>query len=517
MSWGLNASADWAVSIVALKPALPSVHADVDILIGRSDGTNRTIIATNVASSTNLTSTPTTLSGTYSWANYTVVNQTDHLEIDYYVDVATAMSGTNAHLTIDNTTLAASSQTSATNIVFVWSSADLYSLSRQGTVVVELLQNGTMRWLGQNLVLANSNSAMPFPPVPVRSIHVNETINGVNGEAPFQIEDWSSGYRIPQGLTSNMSIFSSTTMLVFLATPNTSRVTIWWNGSDTATQTPFAYTNRYFNDSPSSGIISNGIMKLQFQGSFEPVVSTVGNSSSTANFMEINTYSSTYGSLPSYVITNGTVRDIVHQEAEWGGGVTNCSDIYADIVLTLPANATYYTYQLSLMFVQSQQNRTISDLRPVWLTSLTGQLQTENGTSNGLPIVSNASDLFYNYSVSAWAHHWSQAISGTTGAGIMFTDSANQNLYIFDSIKSVTTGALGTNSTTQTISLLPVAKSPVSFNTALDSRMQDIIWYGAVATFDATAPPIYNNSDQTGLWMNVEYPPTVVVTTQNYQ
>jgi hypothetical protein len=406
-------------------------------------------------------------------------------------------------------------------LLTVWPTVDLYSLSPQGTIVVELLQNGTMRWLGQNLVLTNSNSMLPFPPVPVRSIHVNETINGVNGAVPFQIEDWSSAYHVPLGLTSNMSIFSSRTMLVFLATPNASKVTIWWNGSDMATQTPFAYTNRYFSDSPSSGTLSNGLTTLQIQGNFV-VNSTVGGSSSTANFMRINSNVSSYGSLPSYVITSGVVRDIVHQEAEWPnqtnsspGGVINCSDIYADIVLTLPANATYYTYQLSLMFVQSQQNRTISDLCPVWLTSLTGQVQTENGTTNGLPNVSNASDLFYNYSASAWAHHWSQSISATNCTGIMFTDSANQNLYLFDSIKGVQTGALVANSTTQTIQLLPVTRTTVSFNQTLDPRMQDIVWCGAIATFNATTTPIYNNANQTGLWILVEYPPTVAVTGEN--
>jgi hypothetical protein len=230
--------------------------------------------------------------------------------------------------------------------------------------------------------------------------------------------------------------------------------------------------------------------------------------------MRINEDPSTYGSLPSYVITNGTVRDIVHQEAEWSNGVPNCPNVYSDIVLTLPANATYYTYQLSLMFVQSQQNRTINDLCPIWLTSLTGQVQTENGTSGGLPIVSNATALFYNYSALTWAHHWSQIVSGTSGAGIMFTDSANQYLYAFDSITGITTGGLNTSST-GTIQLSPVAKSQLSFNTTLDSRMQDMIWYGAVVTFNATAPPIYNNSSQTGLWIIAEYPPTIAVTTQN--
>jgi hypothetical protein len=399
-------------------------------------------------------------------------------------------------------------------LLTVWPTVDLYSLSRQGTISVELLQNGTMRWNGQNLILTSSTS-IPFPPVPVKSIHVNQTINGMNNEVPFQVEDWSSAYRIPLGLTSNMSIFSSRTMLVFLATQNASKTTIWWNGSDTAAQTSYAYMNRYFNDSPSSGRLTNGITTLQFQGNFV-VTSTVGTSSSTANFMRINNIASSYGSKLAYVIANGTVRDIVHQEPEWDNGPPNCPDIYSDVVLTLPANTTYYTYQLRLMFVQSQQNRTISDLCPIWLTSLTGQLQTENGTANGLPIVSNATDLFYNYSTSSWAHHWSQSISGTKGAGIMFTDSANQNLYIFDSITGIKTGALLSNSTAGTTQLLPIAKSQLNFNATLDPRMQDIIWYGAVATFDTTAP-IYNNSNQTGLWIIVEYPPTVTVTTEAYQ
>ena len=46
------------------------------------------------------------------------------------------------------------------------------------TVAVELLQNGTMRWLGQNLQV--TTQTIPVPPVPVKAIHVNETIAGVN-------------------------------------------------------------------------------------------------------------------------------------------------------------------------------------------------------------------------------------------------------------------------------------------------------------------------------------------------
>ncbi len=118
MSWSLPSSTTWAVSIVSLKSAPPAAgSADVNILIRQSDGTIRTTIATGVASSPTLSSTASTLQGTYSWANYTVVSQTDYLEIDYYVNVASAVSGTNTYLRIDDNTLAITNQTRATNVM----------------------------------------------------------------------------------------------------------------------------------------------------------------------------------------------------------------------------------------------------------------------------------------------------------------------------------------------------------------------------------------------------------------
>jgi len=385
-----------------------------------------------------------------------------------------------------------------------WNST-LYSTLQDATIVVELLQNGTMRWLGQNLQL--TTQAKPIPPIPVKSIHINQTTNGVSRDVPFQIEDWASNYRIPLGLTNNASVFSSRTMLVFLINPNVSKVTIWWNGSDTAIQTPFAYTNRYFTgDNPSSGVLDNGILRLQFGGGFT-LTSTIGSSSCTAKFMRINNEWSIYGSSPAYVIHHGIVRDIIHQEAEWSGGANNCPNLYAHIVLTLPANATYYTYQLRLMFVESQRDRTITDLCTIKVTASTGQPQTENGTANGYPVISNTTGLFYNSSTSSWAHHWSQFISDSEGAGIMFRDSANQMLYVFDPISGNRTGALKVSNS---IELLPVSElAPVNFTYALDAT-----WHGAVVTFDGTTP-IYKNDNNTGLWIIIEYPPTITVTTES--
>lgn len=399
-----------------------------------------------------------------------------------------------------------------------WNST-FYSTLQNATIVVELLQNGTMRWLGQNLQLMTQTK--PIPPIPVKAIHINQTINGINQETPFQIEDWASDYRIPLGLTNNASVFGSRNMLVFLVNPNVSKVTVWWNGSDTATQTPNAYTNKYFTMSSTSNsrTIRNGIVELSVDWSDGTLraISRMNAVTATAVLMRINTKVARWGSsAPAITIQDGTVRAVLHHEVEWGPSsgdqIPNCPNVYAHIVLTLPANATYYTYQLRLMFVESQQKRNITDLCPIKLTtSSITQLQTENGTANGYPVVSSGTGLFYNFS-SIWAHHWSQInISATSGTGIMFTDSANQMLYFFDGIAGNKTGALRVNSTSRTIELLPVAAAPANFTYALD-----ISWHGAVVTFDGTTPIYKEESGQkTGLWIIVEYPPTITVTTES--
>jgi hypothetical protein len=381
--------------------------------------------------------------------------------------------------------------------------------STSSPIVIELLQNGRMRWLGSTL--QQTMLAKPIPPVPVKALHVNETIANVSIEMPFQTEDWTSDYQIPLGLTSNASVFSNRNLIALIADSNVTRVTIWWNGSDTTTQTPNAYTNKYFTaDDPASGVLTNGILTLKISGG--TVTSTQGTSTAVAVLMRINGQGSTYGAGAAYTIHHGVIRDIVQQEAEWSGGAPNCPNLYAHIVLTLPANVSYYTYQLRLMFVSSQQNRTITDLCPVRLSVpvLAVQPQTENDVSSGYPVVSSATGLYYNKSASESIHHWSQFISGTKGAGIMFTDTGNQQLYVFDSLAGNSTGALSvTNSTENLIELQPVSTmKSVSFKDALD-----VVWCGAIATFDGT-DPIYNNGVSVAeLWKSVESLPIITVST----
>ena len=410
--------------------------------------------------------------------------------------------------------------TFAIDSVYIKDEPDVaYFISRQqSTFTIELLQNGTMRWLGQNL--ETTTQTIPVPPVPVKAIHVNQTINGVNREVPFQLEDWASNYQIPLGLSSNTTVFGNRQMIVILLDSGVSYFTVWWDGNDNATQTPLAYIPRFTADNPDLAMLTNGNLTLSLSGG--TVKSTVVGTGtySTATFMRINQEPSSYGAGFSYVIPHGIIRDIVMEESEWGtdfgiGGVTNCPNIYANIIITLPANATYYTYNTRLMFINSSQARTMTDLCPVKLvSSLSGQATTENGTQADYPIIANGTNTFNNYGGSSWTeHHFSQIItSANKGAGIMFTDRQNIKLYVFDSIAGDFTGALSPITSQSQIELLPVTLSQVSFNHAYD-----VTWQGAVATFDGQTPlcSLYDATTPWGLWILAETPPTLTVVAKN--
>jgi hypothetical protein len=449
-----------------------------------------------------------------TWELINPTNITSYADGTYLIDLPSGVPGDSYVLQVEDTRgiIVTASSFSRYTATIEWDGN--YSTIPNENIVIELLQNGTMRWLGQNLNL--TEAAKPIPPVPVKAIHVSQTINGVDQEVPFQIEDWASEYRIPLGLTSNTTVFSNRQMIVFLMNSKVSKFTIWWNGSDEAVQTSLAYTNFYFDDNPSSRTLDNDILRLQFSASGFTLTSTVGSTTSTARLMRINNEEDNTDPELAYVIYNGVVRDIVQGEAEWGGGAYNCPNVYSNIVITLPANVTYYTYQLRLMFINSAQQRTITDLCPIQL-STSGlssiQTMTENGTASGYPTVVNGTGTFSNYTSGGWtAHHWSQIISGIRGAGIMFTDTANQRLYAFDSTPPGTaTGALkASTSGGGLIQLVPVTLRQVQFLYALD-----VVWHGAVVTFDNTTPIYTTAGTPTGLWILAEYPPTVTVTAES--
>ena len=527
----INSSGIWKVNITAIKSTSTRFDLNLDFVQYNPDAPNYVLNLqeqwTNV-NATNLRQDLCIKTGIMSeepllvqilhggnWLNLATLNPNsfNNVSLAPYIDSSTLtirfVDGNNAtDPTQDSWNIDA---------VYLKDEPDISFLvnQQQSTFTLELLQNGTMRWLGQNLQL--TTQTLPIPPIPVRAIHVNQTINGVNQEVPFQIEDWASNYQIPLGLTSNVTLFGNRQMIVFLLNSKVTDFTVWWNGSDAATQTPLAFTNRYFtNDNTGASTLTNGNVTLLI-GNFN-IKATVGSTSSTANFMRINQEASTYGAGVAYVIHHGIVRDVIQQEAEWGtggsgiGGADGSPNLYANIVITLPANATYYTYQLRIMFISSAQTRSITDLSPIQLTtSLSApQLQTENGTLAGSPILQNGTGTFLNSTSGSWTpHHFSQFISiGGKGAGIMFNDVANQKLYAFDSFSgSTSNGALKASS--GLLELLPVSSSQVQF-----TFPYDITWQGAVATFDGQTPlcNLYDGTTPMGLWILVEYPPTLTVT-----
>jgi hypothetical protein len=118
MSWNMSFYSRCIAQAVAFKPApRPVGHVDIDALIRESDGSIREILAIGVADSANLASTPATLSGLYSMTAYSVIDQSDFLEVDYYVDVTSSTSGVAAYLRICDDTLSADDQTRMANVL----------------------------------------------------------------------------------------------------------------------------------------------------------------------------------------------------------------------------------------------------------------------------------------------------------------------------------------------------------------------------------------------------------------
>jgi len=113
----------WTVTYRAMKSASAVsvvAHGDVDILIRKSDNTIRTTIATNVANSSSIpyTNTWETLTAAYSWPGYTVIDQTDYLEVAYYIEVVTPQNSKTVRLRVDDNTLALADQTKVENVIF---------------------------------------------------------------------------------------------------------------------------------------------------------------------------------------------------------------------------------------------------------------------------------------------------------------------------------------------------------------------------------------------------------------
>lgn len=395
---------------------------------------------------------------------------------------------------------------------FTWDSA-LYNSLNDPNMEIELLQNGTMRWLGQSLPF--SGTEKPIPPIPVKGIHLNQTINGVNKEVPFQIEDWGSNYKVPFGMTSNSTIFDENCMIVFLINHHVSKAILWWDGSDTAVQTQYAYKNIYFtNDNTGNNILDNGVITLDLSNFATGVKSTTKTNppiSSWSNFARVNNIVPVYGSAASYTIHHGVVRDVIQQEPEWRYGVPNSPDLYGHIVITLPAGTNYYTYRVRNIFVPTSLPRDLSDLSLIQLKAPTGsytQLTEDGQSADGKPITSISTLLFDGGT--AHQHQWSEYIdSNYRGIGIITRSIFNDRMYAFDNMIGQHTGSISLDPSNKKVELDPIKRFPVDLPQGFD-----ITWVGGVVNFNSGNPvdSIYPSAGKNlGLWVLAEYPPTVSI------
>jgi KaiC/GvpD/RAD55 family RecA-like ATPase len=108
---------DWIPVRVTYIYNPPVAHASLDILIRKSDGTIRQTIATDAANSYALSTFPQTLLGNYSWSSYVVVNETDYLETDYYLDIEATLDNVTAYLRIDDVGLTLIDQSRITGVI----------------------------------------------------------------------------------------------------------------------------------------------------------------------------------------------------------------------------------------------------------------------------------------------------------------------------------------------------------------------------------------------------------------
>jgi hypothetical protein len=116
-----------------------TVNAEIDILIRQANGTVRTTIATGVSKSTNLGSSWATYTGAnYSFAEYTVVDQTDYLEIDYIANVTAKKATQYAYLRIDDNTLNSADQTRSQE----WKFTGVTTLSATNITINSATLNG---------------------------------------------------------------------------------------------------------------------------------------------------------------------------------------------------------------------------------------------------------------------------------------------------------------------------------------------------------------------------------------
>jgi len=153
-----------------------TVNAQIDIKIVQSNGQSRTTIATGVSKSANLGSAWATYTGAnYSFAEYTVVADTDYLEIDYVANVTVKKANQYAYLRIDDNTLATSNQTRSQE----WSFAHAYTVT-----------------LAESLGLSDVNLKEAWSPAIINNYPYILALIGESEYLPPIIVTYDTGWRI---------------------------------------------------------------------------------------------------------------------------------------------------------------------------------------------------------------------------------------------------------------------------------------------------------------------------------
>jgi hypothetical protein len=142
----------WTVTYRIMKSLCASsliAHGNIDILIRKSDNAIRTTIATNVANSPTITQVNTweTLTATYNWPGYTVTDQTDYLEVAYYIEVTTPQSSKEVSLLFDDPSLPLTDQTKIQNIIITHIIKNFLTVKTDPEGVTTILGEG---WYDQN-------------------------------------------------------------------------------------------------------------------------------------------------------------------------------------------------------------------------------------------------------------------------------------------------------------------------------------------------------------------------------
>ena len=395
-----------------------------------------------------------------------------------------------------------------------WNQTVYTSQMKNDYFPLEYLQNGTLRYLGQSL---NKGNEKPVPQIPVRLLRVNQTMDSINKECRFQVEDWNADYLVPLGITSNNTLFSENNMIVFLVNHHVSDITIWWVDDDSANQTRYAIDNKYFNDDINSNVLVSNVRGSPFKLDFKQW--NAPNYYFTTDYKGVivdsylgltNSTSPVFPSGMTYVIYNGVVRDIVMQMAIVDTLDNSIPTIYYNYVIMLPANCTYYTYQITNTMLSTTRNRKVNDLSFLKIKITNNNLKyIMTDLDNNKMEVANPTTFPAQYKgINRWVEYMDYTHSIYKGAGILMMQESVDKIFKFDQdISPLSTGRV--NLVSSDIQLSPVLLFPLTHYT----QYSQVTWHGAVMSFSSNSPydTIYYNDAGIlkGLYSMVVYPPKV--------